>query len=114
MSKTNLDALCASLGKMQEDKLKLAKEVMDCDVAFDICLKESTALRDAIDELKRMDMQIAAMRYDLKNVGCENCAHWDCGNTEEPCKSCGIRELKWEWEGSGNGGAEDGNRSDSV
>ncbi len=93
----------------------MAKTYLDAQCDFllhvrDKIVQNSVALKMLVDKLQK---QIAAMRHDLKNVGCENCAHQDCGNTEEPCKSCGIRELKWEWEGSGNGGAENGDRSDS-
>lgn len=101
MSKMNLDELFARIKKMRVDTLtsiSFLRRVGGNDAVAGI-LDNSKTLRTVMDELQRMDKQIAAMRHDLKNVGCENCAHQDCGNTEEPCKSCGIRELKWEWEG---------------
>ncbi len=67
MSKTKLDAPGSRL--------------LDARDKLDVL---TTALKTAVEELQRMDRQIAALRRELRNVGCENCAHQECGNTEEP------------------------------
>lgn len=77
-----------------------------------IITQNAIALKMAADRLMRQYMKLAAMYYDLKNVRCKNCANRVCGRAEEPCKSCGIRELKWEWDAVKKVGAEDGKYND--
>lgn len=98
MTKTELDELCERLIDLRNDRL-YSLYLLD-GIDDEVLRQDAKACVMARDELRRMDKQIAALRRELRNVGCENCAHQPCGNTEEPCKSCGIRELKWEWEGS--------------
>lgn len=114
MPKKKTDELCDSLREMQKQFLECLSEMQRPKLRFEYeglkvetgnddvintCIGNLETLDTATSELQRRDRQIAALRRELRNVGCENCAHQDCGNTEEPCKSCGIRELAWKWEG---------------
>lgn len=94
MTRNELDELCDRLMDLRKDRMSFFNGIDD-----EVFRQDAKACKMAVDELRRMDKQIASLRRELKNVGCENCAHQPCGNTEEPCKSCRICELKWEWEG---------------
>lgn len=41
----------------------------------------------------------AAVDYLAMTKDCKTCKHFSHAASEEPCRSCGVRQANWEWRG---------------
>lgn len=56
--------------------------------------------RDALAYIQQLERERdAAVYYIATKKECKTCKHFSHKASDEPCRSCGIGQSRWEWRG---------------